>query len=330
MAPGHQPTVIGASHELASGPIPAPHAYMPPSGREPDGIGPYAAEHDSRPGRASRAGPPRRQRQIRRSRQRVVVLGAALAGVAVFAFMTDGGRLARATDLPLPPVDDLAQNVGLGLDQVSISGHRFTPDGDIFDAIDLRSNRLLPGFDGGAARRRIEALPWVESADLTRVLPGRLEVRITERKAFAVWRRSDGDVLIDRTGRVLQRIREGSVGNLPLVIGDGAGGEAADLMALVTRHAALADGFQAAERVGGRRWRLRLTGGTRIELPADGQALVLERLAASGELATLLAGGPQTIDLRARGRVAVSAARAEPRRLGLAIGAAQTNGGGTP
>ena len=36
-------------------------------------------------------------------------------------------------------------------------------------------------FDSRAAQDRIERLPWVERASIERVLPDRLEVRVSER-----------------------------------------------------------------------------------------------------------------------------------------------------
>ena len=61
-------------------------------------------------------------------------------------------------------------------------------------------------FDSRAAQDRIERLPWVERASVERVLPDRLEVRVSERSPVAVWRRGDRNFLIDGSGRVLAAI----------------------------------------------------------------------------------------------------------------------------
>jgi len=248
----------------------------------------------------------RAARRAAASRSRWLVAGsAALAGTIVFAVLTNGGDNARSVEMLLPSLDAAAQWAGLGLDQASILGHRFTPDGDIFDALALDRERTLVGFDGDAAKARIEKLPWVLSADLTREYPGRLDIRITERTAFAVWRLGDRETLIDQTGRVLQAVPPGSVTNLPRVAGETADREAGTLLALVGRTPVLAQSLTLGERVGGRRWSLHLADGSRIELPSEGEALALDDLTANRGLDNILARGPHIVDLRARGRVAV-------------------------
>lgn len=236
---------------------------------------------------------------------RFALPAASILGIAVFVGLTDGGRELRATASLAPSLAATAEWLGAGIDQVAVTGHRFTPDGDIFDALDLERQRFLFAFDSAAARERIERLAWVESADIVRNFPGRLDVRVVERKAFAIWRHDGREHLIDRTGRVLQAIRPGSVADLPRVAGAGAAEEADVLLTLVASHPALASRFAGAERVGERRWRIVTIDGSRIELPPDGATLALTELADDGTLAALLAGSPKVLDLRSRRGVAV-------------------------
>jgi len=86
-------------------------------------------------------------------------------------------------------------------------------------------------------------------------------------------------------------------------------------MTLIARYPAITASFAGAERVGGRRWRVSLTNGSEIELPADGEALVLDRLAAQGELLEIAQGSPRIVDLRASGRIAVRPAPVAARRV---------------
>ena len=87
----------------------------------------------------------------------------------------------------LPAADEIRALAGLGIDQVTLTGHRFTLDRDIFDALDLANAGSLVTFDAGEARSRIEQLPWVSTAAISRVFPGSLDVRITERRPSALW-----------------------------------------------------------------------------------------------------------------------------------------------
>ena len=68
--------------------------------------------------------------------------------------------------------------------------------------------------DRTAARRRIEiALPFVNSANVTRVLPNSIRIEVTETTAAAAIAYQGGYIVIDSSGRVLERA-EGVPGGL--------------------------------------------------------------------------------------------------------------------
>jgi cell division protein FtsQ len=200
----------------------------------------------------------------------------------------------------LAEIERMLDRAGYGLTQVSLTGHRLTPDSDIFDAIDLANTPTLLSFDSRAAQARIERLSWVERASIERVFPDRLEVHITERVPFAVWRQGARNYLIDKTGRVLAAVAPNTAPSLPRVAGEGAAGEASALLAMLGRYPDLARRLELAERVGERRWTLRLAGGVAVELPAHGVAEALTRVPVLADAA--VRSGANEIDLRVPGR----------------------------
>lgn len=231
----------------------------------------------------------------------LVALGAGLA--TTVALVRDPSR---ADPQPLAGLDEFAAFLGLGIDQASVTGHRFTLDSDILDALDLARARSFLAFDVAAARRSIEALPWIESAEIARVLPGRIAVTVKERKPFALWRDDAKSYLVDVAGRVLGITRpEDAPADLPRIAGEGAPAEAAALYSTLSRYPTVRERLVGAERIGGRRWALRLSGNVLVELPPDREALVLESLEAGGALSRLIDGQDRVVDMRASGRVAV-------------------------
>ena len=252
----------------------------------------------------------RRGRSKSLPRRAALLISAALAGVALASAVHEGALPWQDfAEQASPVIVDLLQHAGLGLDQIVVTGQRSTSDDAIFKALDLASARYLVGFDSEAARLRIEQLPWVATAEVRRVYPSQLSVKITERTPFAVWRHVGRDELIDKSGRVLQAIAKESIKHLPVVSGPMANEHAAELMVLLARYRPLADVFVGAERVNGRRWSISLANGGRIELPPDGAAVVLYGLEAGDSLSKLLSGPPLIIDARASGRIAVRPAR---------------------
>lgn len=223
----------------------------------------------------------------------------------------------RAAAQPLAGLDEFAALLGLGIDQASVTGHRYTLDSDILDALDLARARSFLAFDVAAARRRIEALPWIGSAEIARVLPGRVAVTVTERKPFALWLDDGKSYLVDVAGRVLGVTRpEDAPAGLPRIAGEGAPAEAAALYATLSRYPTVRERLVESERVGGRRWALRLAGNVLVQLPPDREALVLESLEAGGALSRLIDGRDRVVDMRAAGRVAVRPAVPLPQQAG--------------
>jgi cell division protein FtsQ len=192
-------------------------------------------------------------------------------------------------------IERLLERMGFGLRQASVTGYRYTADSAVFDALQLEHARTLLFFDSRAAQRRIEALPWVATATIARILPDRVEVRITERTPIAIWQRSEHSFLIDATGRVLSEVAADTNAQLPRVAGEGAAAAAAELLALLRAYPSLEQQMAVAERVGERRWTLWLSDGGGILLPAEAAGEALARAVA---IASRLPGRPITIDVR--------------------------------
>lgn len=226
----------------------------------------------------------------------------------------------------------LSDLAGLRITRVEVRGNRHTQPSEITAALQLAASGTTPAVDAAfplwldleEARRRIEELPWVRTAKLARILPDRLAVEITERQPALVWRRDDGDALVDMDGRELSRIARGSAAGLPIVAGEGAAASGPGLISLLRAHSGIERRMVEARRVEGRRWTLVLAAGTLLHLPGDGAAAALawiEAHAASG----LLDRGLEAIDLRVPGQLVVRAGPG-PRRQASAAAAGAPRG----
>jgi cell division protein FtsQ len=92
----------------------------------------------------------------------------------------------------------------LDVDHVQVVGGTTTGADAIKTAAGIRPGDQMVDLDLGAARARIEALPWVRSARLARAWPGTVRIVVAEREAVA--RIADGTGqwwLADGTGRLL-------------------------------------------------------------------------------------------------------------------------------
>ena len=243
-------------------------------------------------------------RRRHRNTLRLTAFTTAMAGAFAYAALTHRGANPRQAQPAVEEADRLAEMAGLGVRQVFLTGHRMAADKDIFDALDLTNARSLLRFDSRAARDRIERLPWVKSAAITRIFPDTISIEIAERQPFAVWHRSGRALLIDDTGRVLAAAPPSVRAELPHVSGEGAAHKAAEILAAVNRHPELATRLQEAIRVADRRWTLRLTDGPEIHLPAERQAEALQLLMSKrAELSLLNGSRHAAVDLRPANRI---------------------------
>lgn len=92
----------------------------------------------------------------------------------------------------------------LDVDEVVVVGATRLDPATIRSEAGIDQGAPLLLADLGAATARIEALPWVAAAEVTRDLPGRVDITVREREPVAVVSGGGAAVLVDVDGRVLE------------------------------------------------------------------------------------------------------------------------------
>jgi cell division protein FtsQ len=120
------------------------------------------------------------------------------------------------------------ESPALDVDHVEVSGIRGTTVDEVVTAAGVSRGDALTFVDTGAVRDRVEALPRIASAKVTRSFPGTVEIAVTEREpaawvALPVRRgRPTGQVVyVDARGRVIEQ-GESPPPTLPEIRGLGA------------------------------------------------------------------------------------------------------------
>ena len=156
---------------------------------------------------------------------------------------------------------------GLTVQHIFVTGRGETSKAQVLSTIGLQSGQSILEFDPRAARRRLQDLSWVKTAQVERRLPDTIIVRLKERKALALWQHNSRHALIDMSGKIITRRNLDRFAHLPIVVGRRAPGTAAQLIEMLSRKPALFAQVQAAVLVGGRRWDIRLKNGIKVYLP---------------------------------------------------------------
>jgi cell division protein FtsQ len=192
----------------------------------------------------------------------------------------------------------LGRGPGLAVQEIRIEGRENAPREALLRAVGIAPGDPILDFSPHAAKQRLEEIAWVESAHVERRLPGTIQIRIVERRAFAVWQRDGRFAVIDREGRVMATERLEAFGPLPLVVGTGAERVAAPMVDLIREHPEIASRVQAMVRVSERRWNLRLHNGADVLLPEGHEAAAVARLAELHQRDRLLDRPLASVDMR--------------------------------
>ncbi len=251
--------------------------------------------------RAAAKAPPR-QRPAHRLRRRAAIAGALAVVLGLLAaggwWLARAGIVAEAMAAADAHAALAGKSVGFTVENVSVLGREREDRQTILAALGVKRGTPILGVDLAAAKARLEALPWIRSAEVERLLPDTLFVRLVERRPLALWQRQGKLSLVADDGAVLDGEKLDAYGSLVVLVGDDAPKLGAALLAMLASEPALYPHVAAAVRVGGRRWNLRLDSGIDVDLPEDDPAAAWHRLAALDRDESLLERNVLAVDMR--------------------------------
>jgi cell division protein FtsQ len=228
-----------------------------------------------------------------------VILGA--AAVLIWMVASFAGIPAMAREQMV----HLSHQAGFELHNVNVRGTNHLNELKVYQIALADRDRAMPFVDLKATRDRLLALSWVEDARVSRQLPDTLVIDIVERKPIAVLAKADKLVLIDPTGRELERISPDRARGKLVLSGPGAARQVGALTALLDAAPALRPQIKGAEWVGNRRWNLTFKTGQVLALP-EGDAPSAKALTTFAQLDgrnRLLGGKAVAFDMRAGDRI---------------------------
>ena len=196
-------------------------------------------------------------------------------------------------------------SAGFGISAIDITGQALTREATILSALAIAPQTSLLAFDAEAARQRLLELPAVTDAEIRKVYPDRLMISVSEKAPVARWSVDGQTFLVDEAGTRLVDVPIDADADLPLVIGQGAGDDAAALIHALDRFPALNRDILALSRIGDRRWDVLYDTGLRLQLPETGVTQALRQLDRLESDHAILERDLALIDLRVPGNVIV-------------------------
>lgn len=241
--------------------------------------------------------------------------GAVLLGfffVVAVAGLFSSGRVAAAMADAKAEADKLMARAGLTVGSVIIEGRAGKDTSDIQRMLGVKRGDLMLYFDVDEVRARLEALPAVKTAEVRRIWPGRIYIRIEERRPVARWQMDGVTRVIDEDGHTITGRSDVQAQSLPLVVGKGAAEAAKSFLALLATQPDFKSNVKVAVRVGERRWNLQLANGVEVRLPEEGAEAALAELVKLDREQKILARDIKAIDLRFADRFIVKLPQGSP------------------
>jgi cell division protein FtsQ len=242
--------------------------------------------------------------------------------------VVEGNHLPVVIDWAKNARDAVANTLGFRIAEVSLSGEKEVSREEILTTAGVTGRASLLFLDADAARARLMANPWISDAAVLKLYPDRLQITITERRAFALWQKNGRVKVIAADGTVLEPFVESRYVNLPLVVGQGAERQAKDFLDVLARYPDVAKQVRASILVAQRRWDLLLKNGIDIQLPETNAAAALNRVAALDKDKKLLSRDITIVDVRLPDRVTVRLSDTAAQARDDAIKASQKKKGG--
>ncbi len=175
------------------------------------------------PAPARRRGTRPRQRRLAHHR---LCLPCSAAGYGLWVSGKSGPVYGEATSF----FAKVAVAVGFGVKQITIEGQQHLSDAELTAALGAGPGTMMLAFNTDDAKKRLEGVPWIKHAQVMRLLPSTLQVVVEERTPFAVWQSKGQTYVVDAAGAVLAPVVREAYVELPLVVGEGAAKNAADLL----------------------------------------------------------------------------------------------------
>jgi cell division protein FtsQ len=217
---------------------------------------------------------PRWLRNSARAGAALVLVGLIGGGV----WLWKSGTALHAYRASLTGAFQASADLGLRVGEITVEGRNETPAPALLAALDVKRGTPLLALDLGAARKRLEDLPWVQSASIERRWPQLLSVRIVERTPLALWQCNGTIKLIDLDGKVIAGADIHRFARLPMVVGEGADKQAPGFLDILAQQPTLAHRVDAAIWVANRRWNLHLVDGIDVRLPEEAPEQALLKL----------------------------------------------------
>ena len=132
-----------------------------------------------------------------RRRLRVLLLGIAITSLGI------GGYFLSKSSL-------------FDVDEILVDGISGTLEEEVLNAADITKGKPLVEVNTSTSAERVERIPWIKEARISRSFSGTVTIRVSVRDAVAAFQYENGWIIVDIDGRVLEKVETLPYSLLPI------------------------------------------------------------------------------------------------------------------
>ena len=196
---------------------------------------------------------------------------------------------------------------GLVVEEIVLIGRERQDAKVLMAQLALAKGQPLFALDLAGMRAKLLQLPWIKDVTISRHFPNEIVITLQERVPTALWQYQGQVFVIDDEGYPIEASkREGAYANFPSVVGGEAQKHVGALMILLKAEPLIAEQLEAAMRIGGRRWDLKLKSGLVIKLPEENVEKALAMVVQMHKVKEILSFPLNFVDVRTQNKTILS------------------------
>lgn len=236
--------------------------------------------------------------KIQKQKRLVAIWGFAPYALALFLLIFSVVGISHyKDDISMTFTRFLSHNLNLRVDHMYMTGVENTDIVKLREAIEIKKGQPIFSVSTQLIRQQVESLPWVRLAQVQRILPNALKVKVFEHKAIATIKFNNQRWALNSKGDLIDVIDD-EFNHLLELSGNSAKENAASLFSLFTNWTDLLFSVKQAEFIGKRRWNLYLDNGILVMLPEENVRYALKVLQVLNKQQRILSKKKIKIDLR--------------------------------
>ena len=167
-------------------------------------------------------------------------------------------------------INTLLINNGFLIKNIDLTGNNIIKRSEILNTFESYKNKNIFNVDLLKIHSALLSNRWIENLEIKRILPNTIKIKITEKKAVAIWQTKFGNNLITQKGDVISDTEINNFYNtLPIIIGKEANKKASYILKILKGNPELYNRIWSISYVNKRRWNIHLKEGLTILFPKN-------------------------------------------------------------